>query len=856
MPPARFVVYADGREIASSIPTIVRIDGVGGSGKASCVFDLNLDLFPSPLDCRFEIHAVDHDGMVASVLPKLAGKCWLDGVVIRSAQDFVGVIQNPASRIRDEATLLYGAIHCVRRIPDDYVILAAAICEVGYRLLHDFKCEPEIADLLREWIERFAGWESPLEPGPTMQWQIAVWLMAAYLALSRGDFCEAEAHLRAVADKATTLALCPSQLTNILLGIYGLGYLSHGRSDDMAALASWERAERVFRTGWNVTQFSDDYTYIEVGNALKVARECHLGRFVIAAGRGILNTNIAAKGAALDPTRIPEPLGRLLPPLKDLSKDALIEAARRSSRAQQWSEAERRIDVVRRWFPDCPFGYSRGGDALRELRRFDDAETVLSEGIRRFPEDADSLRAHARLAQACQKWTEAARRWEVALGVKPEDPDFWRSAIDALARAGLAEMALQRSQEALQRFPDNPDIIEVAARVRQNRKEFDIADDLLVRGMARFPQNVKLLAAYAWVAHARGNRKEVIQRWTAVRDNFPDHAAAYSRLGRALRLDCRLAEAEGVLQSGMEKFPADMQIAIAMAWLLNARQDWTTAVERWQALEKYMPDNTEVASGLGAARWGHKLHGALADETSDKSNRATEISTLASTSYKAPAQILFGSGTSKIDMSDLMMQFESIGTNCEFGFVQRRFGAEPLGLFRWAGLTTDGIINILKSDFSGIGDPAQTELTGSNEFDSCDTVFGMVTHTFIQANQKDRDKVFLQQCSRLRYLKRNFQNNLRISNRIYVYKNNFGTSNEKLLEIVKYLNGYAGNMLLHVKTTADKNAIGTVDQIEDRLLIGYIDKYNPSKDLNGSPIWNISYDVWRSICTRAHALWR
>ena len=33
---------------------------------------------------------------------------------------------------------------------------------------------------------------------------------------------------------------------------------------------------------------------------------------------------------------------------------------------------------------------------------------------------------------------------------------------------------------------------------------------------------------------------------------------------------------------------------------------------------------------------------------------------------------------------EIMLSLESVGINCEFGFCQRAFGAEPLGLFRWS----------------------------------------------------------------------------------------------------------------------------------------------------------------------------
>lgn len=57
-------------------------------------------------------------------------------------------------------------------------------------------------------------------------------------------------------------------------------------------------------------------------------------------------------------------------------------------------------------------------------------------------------------------------------------------------------------------------------------------------------------------------------------------------------------------------------------------------------------------------------------------------------------------------MSTLMARFESIGTDCEFGFVQRHFGLELLGLFRFAGARhLRNLLRLLETDLAGLGDP-------------------------------------------------------------------------------------------------------------------------------------------------------
>ena len=56
-----------------------------------------------------------------------------------------------------------------------------------------------------------------------------------------------------------------------------------------------------------------------------------------------------------------------------------------------------------------------------------------------------------------------------------------------------------------------------------------------------------------------------------------------------------------------------------------------------------------------------------------------------------------------------MQGFESLGDNCEFGLLQRRCGAEPLGLLRFANLELRPELLGLESGFDAIGDLDEME---------------------------------------------------------------------------------------------------------------------------------------------------
>lgn len=57
---------------------------------------------------------------------------------------------------------------------------------------------------------------------------------------------------------------------------------------------------------------------------------------------------------------------------------------------------------------------------------------------------------------------------------------------------------------------------------------------------------------------------------------------------------------------------------------------------------------------------------------------------------------------SSTEVARIMGCFESLGDTCEFGFAQRHFGIEPIGLLRWAGAPLPGLLEALGARFAGL----------------------------------------------------------------------------------------------------------------------------------------------------------
>ncbi len=104
-------------------------------------------------------------------------------------------------------------------------------------------------------------------------------------------------------------------------------------------------------------------------------------------------------------------------------------------------------------------------------------------------------------------------------------------------------------------------------------------------------EDISVIIDRARRATARRDWLEARRCWDAVRATSPDHAPAYLGAGHALREAGLCDDAELALSAGAERFPDNEQIAIARAWLANARRDWPTALSRWEAACARFPDN-------------------------------------------------------------------------------------------------------------------------------------------------------------------------------------------------------------------------------------------------------------------------
>jgi tetratricopeptide (TPR) repeat protein len=112
-----------------------------------------------------------------------------------------------------------------------------------------------------------------------------------------------------------------------------------------------------------------------------------------------------------------------------------------------------RAQHLRARFPANQAGYRVAAVALREGKRFDEVDELLSEAMTRFPDEAWPLEESAWAANVGGNWEEGARRAELLRTRFPTRPAGYRVGIHALRRANRPDEADAVLREAEIRFP-------------------------------------------------------------------------------------------------------------------------------------------------------------------------------------------------------------------------------------------------------------------------------------------------------------------------------------------------------------------------------------------------------------------
>ena len=234
------------------------------------------------------------------------------------------------------------------------------------------------------------------------------------------------------------------------------------------------------------------------------------------------------------------------------------------------SIALQRWSIVRKKFPFLDLGYSRPAACLIRENRFEDAEILLEQGIKRCSDNVHCLIEYARIAEARSDFEEAIVRWQRMRNAQhdPTHPCYQNGTI------GLGQCLSKIGR-------------------------FDEAEALLQDFQNRFGSQIVILIELARIAEGRGTWEEAINRWQLVKAKFPMTHAGYHGQIQALKSNGQTAAVDAVMRELMDRFPDELALALDYANNAYAGADYQEIAHRWVMITERFP-NCEIAYNRGA----------------------------------------------------------------------------------------------------------------------------------------------------------------------------------------------------------------------------------------------------------------
>ncbi len=359
----------------------------------------------------------------------------------------------------------------------------------------------------------------------------------------------------------------------------------------------------------------------------------------------------------------------------------------------------------------------------------------------------------------------------------------------------------------------------------------DLADARLVAALSATPDDTALLVERAKVASARGEPGQHAQRWRDVMRLSPDAALFAGVAALALRDAGDLDGAVSLLDAALRSEPDRQELLIPRAVVAEQAEDWKEAVRCWTKLRDQQPDNTSFQELLGRALWSRSLDADALDDS--------------------PATAAIGphaEDDAPIGQPDLMLAFENLCGNCELGLVQRHFGVDPVGLFRFSEVRPVLMEELLQMEFKQLGDPKHTIIkVERDEYIMLDDRGYFWMHTMVKVDQVHSDKYLKQQNARITMLRKKLIADLRVGSKIFVCKEPAGNiSDDSLHRLSALVARYSDAVLLGVRNADPTHPTGTVTRLADRILVGYVSV------LFGAGATEIDFPGWKTMLEGAY----
>lgn len=199
---------------------------------------------------------------------------------------------------------------------------------------------------------------------------------------------------------------------------------------------------------------------------------------------------------------------------------------------------------------------------------------------------------------------------------------------------------------------------------------------------------------------------------------------------------------------------------------------------------------------------------------------------------------------------DLVMRFESLGDNCEFGLMQRGVGIERLGLLRYGGARNiDRLVDAIENGFEGFATPDDLDLSPFGaEWVATSRRYGFTFHTRTYVHEKSEAETRASEATKLAFMAQMLREDLETGHKCFVRRTDEGEPEAGMWALRRAIAAKGPGRLLWVTAPTAGQQSGTVQRLAQGLYRGHHGALAPYGDAGG-----FDEAVWLSLLRAAEA---
>ena len=177
----------------------------------------------------------------------------------------------------------------------------------------------------------------------------------------------------------------------------------------------------------------------------------------------------------------------------------------------------------------------------------------------------------------------------------------------------------------------------------------------------------------------------------------------------------------------------------------------------------------------------------------------------------------------------LVMRFEGLGDNCEFGLMQRQVGRERLSLLRYAGSReTWRLIEAVDADFEGFGTEEDLWInTFHSEWIATSQRYGFNFHTGAHVDAMTEEQIREAESTKLTFMAVKLVEDLESCSKVFVRRVADDHPEAGIDDLYEALRRKGPATLLWITPATDERPHGTVEHVRARLFRGWHGQFAP-----------------------------